>query len=97
MKDMSTREYRDHIHASFPKEHFNGGSDLIFSRSALLDGLEMVQMGTVHAEHLIEILEASDVRKDWIEKEVIQGLRKMQAIVNILITGMDGIIFKTIS
>lgn len=94
MKEMSTREYKDHIQASFPKAHFKGDK-LLFSRSALLDGLEIVEMQTIHTEHLIEIHDNSDIGRDWIQNEVIQGLRKMQAVVNMLITSMDGIIFKT--
>lgn len=94
MSEMSVNEYVDHIQASFAKKHFEG-DELLFSKSALVEGLEMVEMQTIHTEHLVEIHEASDIGKDWIEKEVIQGLRKMQAIVNILIAGMDGIIFQT--
>ena len=84
---MSTNEFHGHLKEAFEKEHFNGRGGFIFSKSALEDGLSAVEWETISMEVTIEETTMSNLTK----KQLRNGLRKAQAIVNILKICLDGI------
>ncbi len=87
MNEMSVEEYGCHLREAFEKEHFNGHDGFIFSKSALEDGLSAVEWETIDMEATLN----ATVMPNLTKKQLRNGLRKSQVVVNILKRCLDGI------
>ncbi len=92
MKEMSPNEYVTHLTDAFPKEYFTGQEDFVFSKSALEDGLRLIEGYTLGLEETLE--ESTDTVEDR-KSTLTHYLRKMQAIANILRRSLDGVRIQT--
>lgn len=91
---MSTNEYMSHVTEAFPKEYFTGKDNFVFSKSALEDGLKIIEGYTIGMEETLE--HSTDPLEDR-RSTITHYLRKSQAIANILRRCLDGVRIQTSS
>ncbi|KKM85284.1 hypothetical protein LCGC14_1290550 [marine sediment metagenome] len=90
LNELTVGEYNYHLHEAFEKEYFNGKDGFVFSKSALIDGLENLEHESINIECFLE-----DTHMGRIERADISfALRRCQVIANILIKCLDGVHLK---
>ncbi len=90
---MTTAEFRGHLVEAFEKKHFDGEEGFILSKSAMEHGLNEIEWQTIDMEVTIEETTMPNLTK----KQLRNGLRQSQAIVNILKRCLNEVRFQFVS
>ena len=84
---MSTNEYKGHLSDSFSPKYFTGQDGFVFSKAALYDGLEAIELIMVGMEVDLDPEDCANM----FQNDQRQFFRKTQVIANILKRCLDGV------
>ncbi len=88
---MSVDEYRSLLSVSFDSKYFDGEDGFVFSKAALLDGLDTIEKESIYIEYMMDAENIPEYNKE----ALFHVLRKMQVIANILRRCLDGVRIQT--